>query len=193
MASYVTCVIPAFTPGVMPGVKRQAIGVHSGNAVSFGGLQSIDRWDYSTTPREEPHYFDCSEVVHFTENKFAESIGALNDKQEPFRFRAKPWWIAPVTSLKLSWWSPVPPHSWQEKLKLNVSNTLPGFDYIGNSAAFNGLSLCGPIGFVIKWEAILQQYAVSRQKCFDDVEFRTFGTFRYRSEIMYAVLVCIKG
>ncbi|KAG4071727.1 hypothetical protein HA402_011881 [Bradysia odoriphaga] len=180
-------------PGVMPGVTRQAIGIHSGNAVSLRSSRSVDRRDYSSTPCEEPHYFDCTKVVHYTENASAALIATIDNEEEPFCFKAKPWRITRTTSLNLSWWSPHPHFSWKDQLDHSLPNIWLNFEDIGNSSALNGRSFCGPIGFAIEWEDILEQYAISRQTNIDDIELRTLGTFRYRAEIMYAVLVCVRG
>lgn len=72
-------------------------------------------------------------------------------------------------------------------MRENLSNIVS--HDIGNSPALNGLSLCGPVGFVIPWKDILLKYADSRQKRLHDIDLRIMGTFLYRSEIMYAVLV----
>lgn len=179
-----------YMSGVMPGVQRQIIGEHSADAVAYP--RSIDRRDYGTSPCEEPHRFYCSKLVHFTENDFAAAIGSLNN-DEPFRFKAKPWWISSTTFLKLSWWSPIPHSSFIDEVNRNLPNIWNESDDILNSSALNGNSFCGPIGFLIEWDDILEQYAASRRKTIDDVELRILGTFRYKSEIMYAVLVCARG
>lgn len=177
----------------MPGVQGQRIGIHSADAVAYP--RSIDRRDYAldygATPCEEPHHFRCDELVHFTENTSAASIGLLED--DLFLFKAQPWRISSRTSLNLSWWSPLPHSSWQEQVDRNLPNIWNDFEDIGNSSALKGDSFCGSVGFAIKWEGILGQYASSRRILFDRVELRTLGTFRYRAEIMYAVLVCARG
>lgn len=116
-------------------------------------------------------------MVHFTDNEYAVSIGKLGTN-EPFCFKANRCWM-----FNLIWWSPRPPDNWKN-------------DYsaaFGESPAFEGPSLCGPIGLVSSWEYILSQYARSRQSTLQQIEFRVFGTFLYRKEIMFAVLVCIEG
>lgn len=174
---------------VMPGVRSQALKVHSGDSVAFC-RKSIDRSDCNL-----PHEFRCDELVHFTENKYAKSIGS-SETDEAFCFEARQCWITSAQSFNLTWWSAFPPFNWTEVVERNLS--LDPMDFhdcgaIGESAAFGGPSLCGPLGFVTLWADILKQYAISRQSNVNNIEFRVLGTFRYRKEIMYAVLVCMKG
>ncbi|KAJ6644368.1 hypothetical protein Bhyg_09337, partial [Pseudolycoriella hygida] len=56
-----------------------------------------------------------------------------------------------------------------------------------------GASLCGPIGIIVEYDDILHEYANSRRSNVSNVELRILGTFLYKSEIMYAILVCIRG
>lgn len=179
--------------GAMPGVSLQILGVHSARSLVAQHPIAIDRRDYgSLTPIEEPHHFCCTNLVHYTDNKLAEKIGLLGN-DEPFCFKPKQWRITRVESLKLSWWSPLPPDDWTDIVDDNLPNIWNEFEDTGNSPALNGPSICGPVGFVSPWKSILQQYAISRQRILNDLEFRTMGTFRYRAEIMYAVLVCMRG
>lgn len=179
---------------VMPGVSRQILRVHSGEAVTYHTGQPIamDRRDCSTDNRIElPHELTCTHLVHFTENDFAERIG-LSSKNE-FVFQARQVNITPTDSFPVTWWSPLPPENWRAV----IANNLPNVDMekydIGNSPAFNGNSLCGPVGIVVKWCDILDAYASSRQKPITDIEYRVPGTFLYKREIMYGILVCMRG
>lgn len=176
---------------VMPGVSCQALGVHSGYVVA--NPIAIDQRDcviFNETCR--PHEFTCTHLVHYTENQFAASIGLLGT-DEPFCFKPKECSITRSKSFNLTWWSPFPPADWNDVVHENLPFLFDEFGEIGNSPAFNGPSLCGPLGFVTEWKDILGQYAISRQANVDDIELRVLGTFLYTKEIMYAVLVCIKG
>lgn len=182
-------------PGVMPGVKLQVIGAHSGGLVSGQRSISVDNRDCRpNNPLDTPHYFICKDLVHFTENEFADSIGSSGTDQ-PFSFRPFPFRTHSGTEgLKLSWWSPLPPDNWRDVVNEDIPNVFKEFDGIGNSNAIDGDSLCGPVGFVTPWKDILEQYAISRQKSLDDIiELRNLGTYLYTKEIMFAVLVCMKG
>lgn len=173
----------------MPGVTRQVIGVHSGNLVTNPQMMSVDNRDSNPNdPTEMPHEFICTELVHFTENEFARSIGLLGTDQS-FSFRPSPWydsWRARSENrpLQLTWWSPRPPDNWIDAVTVRDYN-------IGSSPCINGESLCGPVGFVVKWKDILEQYAKGRQGEIKDIEFRNLGTYLYRKEIMFAVMVCM--
>lgn len=135
-------------PGVMPGVRMQVLGVHSANQLAVQYPISIDRRDYGRlTPIEEPHHFPCTNLVHYTDNQLAEKIGLLGT-DEPFCFKPKPWRITKTESLKLSWWSPLPPDDWKDVVDDNLPNIWNEFEDTGNSPALNGLSRCGPVGFV---------------------------------------------
>lgn len=162
---------------VMAGVSRQALRVHS--------------TDYQrSSDCRMPHEFTCTELVHFTENEHAENIGLLGF-DEPFCFKAKQ-----CLMFDLIWWSSLPPANCYEVMEKNLE--LPADEFhdcggFGESQVFSGPSLCGPLGFVTSWVDMLKQYAISRQSALHQIEYRVLGTFLYRKEIMYAVLVCIKG
>lgn len=173
----------------MPGVECQTLNVHCGDNVVY--RQSIDRRDCVGDENyviDLPHELRCTHLVHFTENQYAELIGL-----ETYNFCFKPR-SCPISSnqnFNLTWWSPLPPENWETLLN---DGLLPHvYPDLGNSTAFGGQSLCGPVGFAIKWKNILNHYAASRGSSLQDVECRILGTFKYRSEIMYAVLVCING
>lgn len=177
---------------VMPGVNGQCLRAHSGQEV-VAGIFSIDRRDCVNANKIcSPHEFTCTHLVHFTENNCAEGIGLLATS-EPFCFIPKRWDITDTIAFNLSWWAPRPPDGWMDVIKNNLPNNDDDNRDVGNSSAFNGPSLCGPVGFVISWEDILSQYTLSRQRSLDEIELRILGTFIYKREIMYAVLVCIKG
>ncbi len=187
----------------MSGIAKQVLRVHDGNSVAVyirnGNYidmpMAVDRRDcaihVSIPPLEMPHTFTCTHLVHYTENEFAEKIGFGNE--DTFNFRASPWKITPNESFELTWWSPLPPNNWKEVIDESLPNIWNVFNDMGNSSPFNGKTICGPFGFVISWSDILDQYAVNRGKNRHDVELRILGTFLYTKEIMYAILVCVKG
>lgn len=168
--------------GVPPGVTWQVIGEHSGNKV-LQGNKAVD--DESG----QPHQFICTKLVHFTENTFAEMIGLL-DTDEPFCFKPYSWCAIETNPLNLTWWSPIPPANWNKGRGTTIYD----------SSAVGGPSLCGPIGFVAPWKDILEEYARGRRETSNEgassevkIQLRNLGTYRYRKEIMYAVLVCMEG
>lgn len=178
------------------GVNEQRLQVHMGDAVvcrKIGKEKSIDRYHCVANYQiRAPHELFCTHVVHYTEYAFAKLIGLLAT-DDPFKFKAESYCYSTDSScLNLSWWSPLPPPNWEAVVQNNLLPYPPAES--GNSAAFRGESLCGPVGFIVSWKGILQQYAISRRKRYpEDVEFRIVGTFRYSAEIMYVVLVCIRG
>jgi len=170
-----------------PGVTRQVVGVHSGNLVTHPDRMAVDNHDLQRNNQSQmPHEFECTNLVHFTENDFAESIGV--DTDQFFSFRAFPWRESSETDwLQLIWFSPLPPRNWRSAVNVDMNWS------IGNSPAIEEKSLCGPVGFVINWTDVLKQYAFGRQRIVEDIELRNVGTFLYRKEIMFSVLVCMKG
>ncbi|XP_037024528.1 uncharacterized protein LOC119066275 [Bradysia coprophila] len=179
---------------LMTGVQRQVIGIHSTTAIAFTPEQpiAVDRRDYPDEGRIDlPHELKCSHLVHFTDNDFAEIIGLSNTNHFVFRPQQLPAMTS--HSFRLSWWSPLAPDNWRTVIENNLPNVdMAEFD-IGNSPAFKGDSMCGPIGIVVKWRDIRTEYARSRGGIVTDVEFRILGTFLYTKEIMFGVLVCMKG
>ncbi|KAE9550687.1 hypothetical protein FO519_006109 [Halicephalobus sp. NKZ332] len=177
------------------------IGDHDGDEVTHR-RQWVDRRDCQKDSTDDsPHEFLCTHLVHYTENEFAGDIG-LEDP-DYFSFKISEWTsIANLRGLNVTWWSPLPPRRFDEIIERNTPNMLRKYKYmedgklttvLGNSPAFRGDSICGPIGFSISWKDILNQYAENRGCDRNEVQLRVLGTFRYRSEIMYAVLVCTKG
>lgn len=185
--------------GVPKGVTWQVIGEHSGNKVCYPERMSVDNRDnrrHGTS--ENPHEFTCKELVHFTENTFAVRIG-LSDTDPYFSFEPCPWETNALEKnlLKLTWWSPRLPVGWKNSLNESDFND---FKQIGNSGAIDGASICGPIGFVAPWKHILKQYVNARRESLSEgvssgieLELRNLGTFLYKREIMYGVLVCMEG
>lgn len=135
--------------------------------------------------------FVCTNLVHYTENILAKSIG--NDESGgKFTFKGFPWIVDKEINYEikdLSWWGVSPPDDWLDLIKRDYKNNI---EVIGSSGAFNGPSLCGPIGFKISLKDILNEYAKSRKCERSDLEFRILGTFHYQREIMYGILVCCK-
>ncbi|KAG4072458.1 hypothetical protein HA402_004390 [Bradysia odoriphaga] len=173
--------------GVPSGVSWQVSGEHRGNKVlGPEGTMSVDNRDSRRRDQSEnPHELTCKELVHFTENKFAAEIGGSYTVPS-FSFKAFPWG---TNTLNLTWWSPLPPDNWKDSLK---RNDFYDFNCIGNSAALNGSSICGPIGFAVSWKDILEQYANGRRNE-AKIELRNLGTYLYKREIMFAVLVCMES
>lgn len=164
--------------------SHRKLRIHDGNSVTYPRRMYVDN-----NRSEMPHEFNCTELVHFTENEFARSIGELGTDQ-PFRFQAFPYDVDSNTkTLHLTWWAARRPDNWREAIIDGAQNN----KLIGTSPAIDGKPLCGPIGFVVSWRDILEQYAVGRQKNLNDVELRIFTTDLFIKEIMFSILVCLKG
>lgn len=155
----------------------------------YHGLSQNKRKDLN--PEDNHFIFPCAYVVHFTENDSAVEIGKL----ENFRFHVSDW--KPENEQPIcyvSWWTAVPPSNWEDivvnKLPEEIKNKFE--KSLGNSPAFNGESAFGPIGFVVSWKNILNEYARNRNLPFSKVDLRIFGTFLYSAEIMYSIIVCSK-
>lgn len=175
----------------LPGVSKQAVGVHSRNEIrpNCNARYSCDRMDQVRLNRvEDPHVLMCTRLVHFTENENAKEIGQLETLVRGFCFKAPNWY----GKFNLNWWAAYRPDNWKTTVMDNLPNIDPNNE-IGSSPSFNGKSLCGPVGFVISFSDILGCYASSRGKGQEELELRILGTFLYKREIMYAILVCIKG
>lgn len=154
-----------------------------------------DYYDYLLEDDENKQFeLPITHLVHFTTNDFARSIG-LNDPNF-FCFKPKNWDGAKNNNFEyLSWWSPNPPENWGDHIKNheNYKNYKFGDkDYFCTSPALNGAIRYGPIGIVVSWKNILNQYAASRQKSCADIRLKCFGTFKWQREIMFTILVCIK-
>lgn len=174
--------------------EKHVLKVHLGNEVITrrNRRKLIDRYDCQDDNKElEPHKLSCSHLVHFTENEFAKEIGLK--KNSHLCFKASSW--EPVDKrFHLTWWSALPPERWEEVIQGNITNvSLLYKNQLSTSAAFKGESGCGPVGFTVSWEKILNEYAMSRKEIKSAVQLRIFGTFKYKSEIMYTILVCIEG
>lgn len=172
----------------MASVRRQVLYFHARSDTTRIPT-AVDRRDYHVSRMELPHEFQCSHLVHYTENDFAANIGLSNTSEFIFQPRR----IQIDKPYPLSWWSPLPPDDWKTEIECNLPNVDTRYFDIGNSPALKGDSLCGPIGIVVRWHDILSEYARSRGSIVTDVELRVLGTFRYSKEIMFGILVCMKG
>lgn len=90
----------------LPGVSKQAVGVHSRNEIrpNCNARYSCDRMDQVRLNRvEDPHVLTCARLVHFTENENAKEIGQLETLVRGFCFKAPNWY----GKFNLNWWAAI--------------------------------------------------------------------------------------
>uniref|UniRef100_A0A914QFT5 Uncharacterized protein n=1 Tax=Panagrolaimus davidi TaxID=227884 RepID=A0A914QFT5_9BILA len=155
--------------------------------------QLIERFHWFGEPEKLPHEITCSHLIHYTENDFAQNIGFNNS--DFFCFKTQKW--DPFNKDNdhyFVWWAALVPDGWDKGINRENPELQKFFKKrFCNSPAFKGESLCGPIGFIVPWKNILEEYAKSREKKFSQIQLKTFGTFFYSREIMYAIIVCIEN
>lgn len=180
--------IADFSSSGMP--VEHVFKAHSGDAVltTNDKRKWIDNFDCLSKGNYKCHYLTCESLIHLTKDHAVKLT---------HRDKADWFWFSPNQSVRfddfnLVWWDAYPPEDWKKTPNEDVQHPRQTYqESIGHSPPFDGESGCGPKGFIVSWRNILEAYAASRDQEADDVEIRIFGTFRYKTEIRYAVLVCI--